>query len=152
MKGFHRNITSSHDCTAYFFTPWSHQQCLCAKWYTASSGYVCNKRSKFTFYYHFCQTVYAYRLTHMFDKSNICTTPNALQLPLQRNAARQTQPFVGNECNSGVPKCNNAVSVFEAQRAPCLMLCSGLWRAASCSFSPQKLDSNGTKIPICQIV
>lgn len=80
------------------------------------------------------------------------STPNALQLPLRRNAARQTQRFVGNECNSGVPKCNDAVSVFEAQRAPWLILCSGLWRAASCAFSPQKLESNRTKIPICQIV
>lgn len=50
----------------------------------------------------------------MFDKSNKCTTPNALQMPLQRNAARQMQRFIGNEYNSGVPKCNSAVGVFEA--------------------------------------
>ena len=55
----------------------------------------------------------AYSLTHTFDKSTLCTTLNALRLPLQRNAARQTQRFIGNECNSCVPKCSDAVCVFE---------------------------------------
>ena len=46
-----------------------------------------SKCSKFTFCYHFCQAIYTYSLTYRFDKSNVCTTQNALQLPLQRNAA-----------------------------------------------------------------
>jgi hypothetical protein len=61
----------------------------------------------------FCQ-VYAYDLMHTFDLSNICTTQNALQLPFQRNAARQMQHSIGNECTSGVPKRNDAVGVFKA--------------------------------------
>ena len=58
--------------------------------------------------------VYAYNLMHTFDKSNVCTTQNALQLPLQCNAARQMQRSIGNECTSGVSKCNDTVDVFEA--------------------------------------
>ena len=41
------------------------------KWYDASPGYVCNKRLTFAFCYHFCQAVYAHRLTHTFDKSSV---------------------------------------------------------------------------------
>jgi hypothetical protein len=50
----------------------------------------------------------------MFDKSNVRNTPYALQMPLQRNAARQTQRLIGNEYNYGVSKCNDAVGVIEA--------------------------------------
>jgi hypothetical protein len=49
-----------------------------------------------------------------FDTSNACTIPNAQQLPLQPNAARQTPRFVGDEHSSGVPKCNITVGVFDA--------------------------------------
>jgi hypothetical protein len=50
----------------------------------------------------------------MLDKSNVCATQNALQLPLQRHAAKQTRRSIGNECTSGVPKCNDAVGAMEA--------------------------------------
>jgi hypothetical protein len=33
----------------------------------------------------------------------LCITQNALQLPLQRNAAKQKQHSFVNECTSGVP-------------------------------------------------
>ena len=35
----------------------------------------------------------------------------------ERNAARQTQRSIGNECPSGVPKRNAAVDVIEALRS-----------------------------------
>lgn len=56
----------------------------------------------FRFCYHLCQAFYTYDLIQTFVKFNVCTTLNALQLPLTRNVARQTQRSVGNECTSGV--------------------------------------------------
>ena len=52
-------------------------------------------------------------LTHIFVKSKVFTTQNTLQLPLQHNAAMQTQRSIGTEFTSGEPKCNDAVSVIE---------------------------------------
>ena len=48
--------------------------------------------------------VYAYNLMHMFNKSNVCTKQNALQLPLQRTSARRTQHSIGNQWRAPV-KC-----------------------------------------------
>jgi hypothetical protein len=66
---------------------------------------VCNNSSTFPFCYHFCQVVYTCSFTPTYT-----TTQNALQ----RNAARQTQRSIGNECTSDVPKRHDAVGVIEA--------------------------------------
>ena len=96
--------------------PRSRIQLLCAKWYATSSEYVCNKSSTFTFCYHLCQSYLRIQFDVHIRWIQRVATQNALQLPLRRNAARQTQRSIGNECTSGVPKCNT-LSVWSRREA-----------------------------------